>query len=587
MSKSTMTLNNNFKVCARIKPLEYSSRMLEVNGENTVTIRDINNKTNMEKQNFRFNKVFDAFSKQDNIFQYVVDNGISKALDGTNCCVISYGQTGAGKTFTTFGEDDKYSTNTINLYSDTQKDKRGIIPKTIEYLLNKNQEMAGVRELILTCNFVEIYLDQVRDISRNHIDRNQLSSATKRNSTTTTTMDFNTASYDNESLEIYEHANGQMLIRNVKNVIIKSMDELYSLLGSGFKIREKAESKGNQIWARAHTIFTINIVQKEVENEDLPFPKSMIQFVDLAGSERIAKSITEGQHKFQEAVLIMSHLTSLYKVLAAIAVNSKNIPYRDSKLTKLLSNCLNPYNNIIMIAHLHPAESNFEETLNTLQYAERCKNIDFKEKKMGAMAGAAAGGGVQSSGHIEESGMFGTASTVNNDKMWKKMNDEIAELKNKLETFQKDHKTKLERIQMYLGLEIDLERISANPLSKEAQVLTNMKNVHLENQNLKIAVAQSDEQIAMMRREVDEDRKDFYSKQNKTESKLVEVREQIKRDTEKFKTDKNKDEEALRKQINQLTQENKKLLQHNTQLLDEKTHAIMNFNANLNVMEMM
>lgn len=172
-----------------------------------------------------------------------------------------------------------------------------------------------------------------------------------------------------------------------------------------------------------------------------------------------------------------------------------------------------------MVAHLHPAESNFEETLNTLQYAERCKNIDFKEKKMGAMAGAVSGGsgGVAGShAHIEESGMFGTASVVNNDKMWKKMNEEIADLKSKLETFQKDHKLKLERIQMYLGLDIDLERISANAMSKEAQVLSNMKSVHLENQNLKQAVAYSDEQMENMRREIEDERKEFYSKQNKT-----------------------------------------------------------------------
>ena len=262
-----------------------------------------------KNSSFTLIKSFDQFARQESVFQYVVDNAINKALEGTNCCLVSYGQTGAGKTYTSFGDDEKFTPNTINLYSDTQKDKKGLIPKTIEYLLKKNKEMEGIRELILTCTFVEIYLDQVRDLSRNFNDRNSLGSQRKKSLTGAPGT-----TYENESLEIYEHANGQMLIRNVKNVVIKSLDELYDLLGSGFSLREKAESKGNQISTRAHSIFTINIVQKEVENEDLPFPKSMIQFVDLAGSERIAKSITEGQHKFQEAVLIMSHLTSLYKV---------------------------------------------------------------------------------------------------------------------------------------------------------------------------------------------------------------------------------------------------------------------------------
>jgi len=308
--KLTFALNPNFKICARIKPLEYSSRMLEVAGENAVTIRDINNKTSAEKQSFHFNKVFDPFAKQDTVFNYVLENGIRKALEGTNCSIISYGQTGAGKTYTTFGEHEGSQQNSFSLYSDAQKDKKGLVPKTIEYLLNRNQEMEGVRELILTCNFTEIYLDQVRDLARDFVDRGNMTSTQRK-----APSSINTAAYENENLEIYEHANGQMLIRNVRNVIIRSMEDIYDLIGTGFALRDKAESKESQIWARAHTIFTINIVQKEVENEDLPFPKSMIQFVDLAGSERIAKSITEGQHKFQEAVMIMSHLTSLYKVI--------------------------------------------------------------------------------------------------------------------------------------------------------------------------------------------------------------------------------------------------------------------------------
>ena len=98
----------------------------------------------------------------------------------------------------------------------------------------------------------------------------------------------------------------------------------------------------------------------------------------------------------------------------------------------MLYNCLNPYNNIILLAHLHPAESNFEETLNTLQYAERCKNADFKDKR--AVGGHPTGMG-------EESGVFsgggGGTNNLSNDKMWKKMTEEITELKNKLEANQK------------------------------------------------------------------------------------------------------------------------------------------------------
>jgi len=501
--KPSYALNPNFKICARIKPLEYSSRMLEVAGENGVTIRDINNKTTADKQTFHFNKVFDTFAKQDAVFNYVLENGIRKALEGTNCSIISYGQTGSGKTYTTFGDNESIPQNSINLYSDNQKDKKGLIPKTVEYLLNRNQEMEGVRELILTCNFVEIYLDQVRDLAHNYVDRSNMTSTQRKSS-----GNINTAAYENESLEIYEHANGQMLIRNVRNVIVRSMEDVYDLIGTGFAMRDKAETKEKQIWARAHTIFTINIVQKEVENEDLPFPKSMIQFVDLAGSERIAKSITEGQHKFQEAVMIMSHLTSLYKVLSAVASNSKNIPFRDSKLTKTLYNCINSYNNVILLAHLHAGESNFEETLNTLQYAERCKNNDMKGKSgMPGNFSAAAG--------MEDSGLMSPgAGNIANDKLWKKMNEELNDVKSKFENYQKEHKAKLERIQMYLGLDIDLDKVTVNAASKEVQVLTQMKNIALENQNLKLTIQTAEEQFENMRKEFDDERREIYHKKS-------------------------------------------------------------------------
>jgi len=537
--------------------------MLEVSNENSVTIRDINNKTNTEKQSFQFNKVFDHFARQDSVFQYVLDHGIKKALEGTNCCVLSYGQTGAGKTYTTFGNNEKFAQNPINLYSDSQKDKKGLIPKTVEYLLKKNQEMEGVRELTLTCNFVEIYLDQVRDLSHNYSDQYGLGQARRG-------YGGNNTPFEDENLEIYEHANGQILIRNVRNVIIRSMEELYDLLASGFALRDKAESNGNQIWARAHTIFTINIVQKEVENEDLPFPKSMIQFVDLAGSERIAKSISEGQNKFQEAVLVMSHLTSLYKVLAALSVSSKSIPYRDSKLTQALYNCLNAYNNVILIAHLNPAESNFEETLNTLQYTERCKNSEQKDKRLG--------GNISGLGGLEESMLHGNAG---NDKLWKKMNDEVNELKTKLENCQRDHKAKLERIQALLGVEIDLDKVTSNAISKEVQVLTQLKNTYLENHNLKLTITQMEDQFENMQREFEDERKEFFHKQSKNESKMVELRELLKRDTDKLKADSKKEEDDLKKQVQQLTAENKRLVESNTQLLQEKTHALVNFTTNL------
>jgi len=104
----------------------------------------VNNKTSAEKQSFHFNKVFDPFAKQDAVFNYVLENGIRKALEGTNCSIISYGQTGAGKTYTTFGEHEGSQQNSFSLYSDAQKDKKGLVPKTIEYLLTPYEQELSI-----------------------------------------------------------------------------------------------------------------------------------------------------------------------------------------------------------------------------------------------------------------------------------------------------------------------------------------------------------------------------------------------------------------------------------------------------------
>ena len=162
--------NNNYKVICRVRQqIEETAPMIEIT-DNNVAIKDPSNKNSNEKQVFNFSSVFDFETSQEVLFKYVCDHSITKIIEGHNACVISYGQTGSGKTFTIFGEDEKYTPTLMNLYQEKKKDRRGLVPKTVEYLFRRGKELEEIREFVITCSMVEIYLDNVRDLGKAYLE---------------------------------------------------------------------------------------------------------------------------------------------------------------------------------------------------------------------------------------------------------------------------------------------------------------------------------------------------------------------------------------------------------------------------------
>jgi hypothetical protein len=252
MSNKAPPANTNLKVCTRIRPIEYQSNMIQIDNEKSLTLKDTTNKTNIDKQLFECNKIWDAYVSQDILFQYVCKQTIGKAINGENACIISYGQTGAGKTYTIFGEDEKYTVNPINFYSEMKKDKRGLIPKTVQYLWQKGKDFENHRNWELHVSFAEIYMDQVRDLGKLYVPgenagtfKTQGSSPSKKNSLFAMNQ---IAETEHENLEINELPNGQMAIKDLTIAQVKTMEELYAFITACFNLREKLEaSKGNQL----------------------------------------------------------------------------------------------------------------------------------------------------------------------------------------------------------------------------------------------------------------------------------------------------------------------------------------------------
>ncbi len=286
---------------------------------------------------------------------------------------------------------------------------RGIIPRSVEYLFQTLSKKTSSTEIAMVCSFLEIYNDQIRDLGKAYLvamgveasNSSALyektsdifenlagkrgnpyfapafhrpgsaiaSSAENRPGLKEVQDEFNTMNY-----EIREDNEGNVFVKDLSLIPVTTMEEVSSLISMGLRVRATHETKMNSVSSRSHTVFTITVLQRDKMTGQAI--TGMLNLVDLAGSERLKKSESQGI-RLKEALHINSSLTALGKVIMALDPSSENthIPYRDSKLTRVLQNSLggNSFTNVI--AAIHPSSKYYEECLSTLQFANRCRNV--------------------------------------------------------------------------------------------------------------------------------------------------------------------------------------------------------------------
>jgi kinesin family protein 11 len=263
-------------------------------------------------------------------------------LAGYNCTIFAYGQTGTGKTYTMSGD----MTDTLGILSDDA----GIIPRTLYSLFHKLEDT----ESTVKCSFIELYNEELRDLL---------------------------AADDNTKLKIYENEKkGHLgtLVQGMEETYIDSATTGIKLLQMGSHKRQVAATKCNDLSSRSHTVFTITVLTKRTTESGEDYVSSgKLNLVDLAGSENIGRSGAENK-RATEAGLINKSLLTLGRVINALVDKSSHIPYRESKLTRLLQDSLGGRTKTCIIATVSPAKTNLEETISTLDYAFRAKNIRNK-----------------------------------------------------------------------------------------------------------------------------------------------------------------------------------------------------------------
>ncbi|XP_041952967.1 kinesin-like protein KIF1B isoform X11 [Alosa sapidissima] len=342
------------KVAVRVRPFnsretsKESQCIIQMQGKTTTIQNPKNPKEAAKSFNFDYS-YWSHTTPEDPSFasQCLVYNDIGKemlqhAFEGYNVCIFAYGQTGAGKSYTMMGKQEE--------------GQEGIIPLLCEDLFekindNNNEDISFSVEV----SFMEIYCERVRDL---------LNPKNKGN------------------LRVREHPLLGPYVEDLSKLAVTSYTDIADLMDAGNKARTVAATNMNETSSRSHAVFTIVFTQKKHDNEtDLSTEKvSKISLVDLAGSERADSTGAKGT-RLKEGANINKSLTTLGKVISALAEVSKKkkksdfIPYRDSVLTWLLRENLGGNSRTAMVAALSPADINYDETLSTLRYADRAKQI--------------------------------------------------------------------------------------------------------------------------------------------------------------------------------------------------------------------
>ena len=309
------------------------------NGSTCVRLTETNVDIQVEDQahQFQFDRIFGPDSTQHAVFEYTATPLIHDVLQGYNATVFAYGQTGSGKTHTMEGN--------IN-----NEDTKGIIPRAVEALFDAVSGAHKSVEFTFKVSYVEIYMEKIRDL----LDETRLK----------------------VNLTIHEDKVKGIYVADVTEVSVKSQQELLKFMAAGALNRATAATGMNEGSSRSHSVFTLTVNQKDTRNGVIKSGKLVL--VDLAGSEMVRKSNASGQ-QLEEAKTINKSLSALGGVINALTDDKQtHIPYRDSKLTRILQDSLGGNSKTVLIIAMSPSSYNAPESLSTMRFGMRAKSIENK-----------------------------------------------------------------------------------------------------------------------------------------------------------------------------------------------------------------
>ncbi|SPP76916.1 kinesin-like protein KIF3A [Drosophila guanche] len=333
----------NVRVVVRTRPMDKNE--LTAGALSAISVDKINRAITVMKPNataneppktYYFDNVFDLSSNQLDLYVDTARPIVDKVLEGYNGTILAYGQTGTGKTYTMSGNPDSPQT-------------KGIIPNAFAHIFGHIAKARENQKFLVRVSYMEIYNEEVRDLLGKDVSK---------------------------SLEVKERPDIGVFVKDLSGYVVHNADDLENIMRLGNKNRAVGATKMNQESSRSHAIFSITVERSELGEGGVQHVRmGKLQLVDLAGSERQSKTQASGQ-RLKEATKINLSLSVLGNVISALVDGkSTHIPYRNSKLTRLLQDSLGGNSKTVMCATISPADSNYMETISTLRYASRAKNI--------------------------------------------------------------------------------------------------------------------------------------------------------------------------------------------------------------------
>ncbi|KAF3706628.1 Chromosome-associated kinesin KIF4 Chromokinesin Chromosome-associated kinesin KLP1 [Channa argus] len=437
---------------------------------------------------FTYDYVFDPTAEQEEVFTSAVSPLLNGLFKGYHATVLAYGQTGSGKTFSMGGTYTSAQENDPSV---------GVIPRVIRRIFEQREKRTDC-EFCLAVSYLEIYNEDI--------------------------LDLLCASKDKPAISIREDPKEGIKIVGLTERQVFSAREMVGCLELGNSARTVGSTAMNAASSRSHAIFTITLEQRKGADK-IDSVVSKLHLVDLAGSERQKKTKAEGD-RLKEGISINRGLLSLGNVISALGDESKKntfVPYRDSKLTRLLQDSLGGNSHTLMIACISPADSNMEETINTLRYADRARkiknkpivNVDPRTAEMSrlkqqvqelqVMLLHARGGvapvlsGLESTEKVTKLLESNRALQDENNKLSRELSEAAGQTALMFEkiimTEQENEKlqSKLEELRHHAACTVDLEKLlemlEDQELKENVEVMKNLQDVILELKNESAGIA--------------------------------------------------------------------------------------------------
>ena len=338
--------NKNIRVYVRFRPFNIIENELlstgvgwetpEYNENEIVKIKTNKNNNDNSGPSFKFDKVFNSDTPQFEIYNYVGKEIVKDVMDGYNGTIFAYGQSGSGKTYTMYGKDID------------DEDSKGLIPRIVTEIFNYVETCDENTNFQFKLSVLQIYKEIIYDLLTGE-----------------------------KNLQIKENPARGIYVDGLSEVYLSSVDDFLNYAELAEKNRKVGETRLNQQSSRSHSIMILEISQ-QLKKENL-IKKGILNLVDLAGSEKVSKTGAIGE-TLEEAKKINLSLSALGNVIHALTSNSEHIPYRDSKLTRILQESLGGNYKTSLIVACSPHSYNCDETISSLQFAQRAKTIKNKVK---------------------------------------------------------------------------------------------------------------------------------------------------------------------------------------------------------------